>query len=196
MSRFFQTCYDYFMAPLERKKFKAVRQGLIAKANGLVLEVGSGTGINFPLYRDVEKVIAIEPAGRMREQSFLKIQKAAVPIEVIDASAEDLPFPDEYFDSVVATLVFCTIPNPERALKEIKRVCKSDSSVLFFEHVRLHDPILGKLQDALTPVWSRLCDGCHLNRDTVSLIEKAGFRINQVDTFYKHIFVTIQAAVK
>ncbi|MEW9668482.1 class I SAM-dependent methyltransferase [Ammoniphilus sp. 3BR4] len=196
MSRFFQSYYDLLMGPLERRRFKAIRQELISKASGLVLEVGSGTGVNFPYYHNVEKVISIEPGRLMREQSIKKKNQAQVAIEILDASAESLPFPDNYFDSVVATLVFCTIPHPELALQEVKRVCKPHAQVLFFEHVRLDNKYLGKLQDWLTPAWSRLCDGCELNRNTVSKIERAGFQIKEIDSYYKDIFVAIQATKK
>ncbi|RXT07912.1 class I SAM-dependent methyltransferase [Ammoniphilus sp. CFH 90114] len=193
MSKLFQVYYDFLMGPLERGRFKSIRQELLTRAQGHVLEIGSGTGINFPLYRDVEKVTSIEPHPLMREKSLRKIGQAQVPIDVIGARAEALPFPDDYFDSVVATLVFCTIPNPEKALQEIIRVSKPNAKVLFFEHVRVHDAFLGKLQDWLTPVWSRLCDGCCLDRRTISLIEKEGFQIIHMDVFFHDIFVTIES---
>lgn len=132
MSRLFAKWYDFFMNPLERKKFKGIRNELMKKAIGNVLELGAGTGINFPLYEYnvVEKVTAIEPSPYMNKRSAAKIQQAAVPIEIVQASAEELPFADNTFDTVVATLVFCTIPNPEKALLELKRVCKPDGRIL------------------------------------------------------------------
>lgn len=112
------------------------------------------------------------------------------------ASAEQLPFPNNSFDTVVGTLVFCTIPYPEQALGEIRRVCKSEGQILLFEHVRLDHPFYGRLQDWLTPFWKKLCDGCHLNRNTLSIIEKAGFTITHVKHHYKGLFFVVEAINK
>jgi ubiquinone/menaquinone biosynthesis C-methylase UbiE len=193
LGRWFPRLYDTFMGPLERGEFKHIRKQLIQNAHGQVLEIGSGTGINFPYYRQAEKVIAIEPEPLMREQSLKRIQNPHVPIEVLEARAEELPFPDDSFDTIVSTLVFCTIPDPEKALQEVKRVCKTNGTVLFFEHVRLDHASLGRLQDWLTPVWKRLCDGCHLNRNTLELVNQAGFKVNRVERHYKDIFLVIEA---
>jgi ubiquinone/menaquinone biosynthesis C-methylase UbiE len=193
MAKWFPKLYDTFMGPLERGGFKKIRMPLIEKAQGQVLEIGSGTGINFPYYTKANQVIAIEPEPLMNEQSIKRAMKARVPIEVIQAGAEEIPFSEDSFDTVVSTLVFCTIPNPTKALQEIRRVCKANGTVLFFEHVRLKHSRLGKLQDLLTPVWKRLCDGCHLNRNTYEMINEAGFSIIQVKSYYKDIFLTIEA---
>jgi ubiquinone/menaquinone biosynthesis C-methylase UbiE len=181
------------MAPLEKKAFYRIRTSLIEKAYGNVLEVGSGTGINFPFYKKVSKVTAIEPDKLMREKSMERVHKATVPIEVLDAKGEDLPFEDNSFDSIVCTLVFCTIPSPEKALQEIRRVCKPDGKVLFFEHVRVQHPILAKLQDGLTPFWKPLCGGCHLNRDTLHLIKKMGFGVKALQESYARIFIAVES---
>jgi ubiquinone/menaquinone biosynthesis C-methylase UbiE len=193
MSTFFSRWYDTLMSPLERGGFVAIRQGLLSHAKGKVLEIGSGTGANFPYYVAAEEVIAIEPEAAMRVQSLPRAFHAHVPIEVQDGQAESLPFPDDTFDAVVGTLVLCTIPDPVKALNEIRRVCKPGGHVLFFEHVRLNDSMLGILQDRLTPVWKRLCDGCHLNRNSIELIKQAGFRVTRVERHYKKIFVVVEA---
>lgn len=120
MSSKFAKWYDFFMRPLEQRKFKRIRNELLKGASGKVLELGSGTGINFPLYHNVDKVIAIEPSQPMIDRSLTKQKAAVVPIEIVKASAESLPFEDRTFDTVVATLVFCTIPNVEKAINELK----------------------------------------------------------------------------
>lgn len=196
MSKLFPRVYDLAMAPLERRGFGAIRRDLIGKARGQVLEIGSGTGINFALYRDVEKVTAIEPEILMRQQSLPRAEAASVPIEVVAAGAEELPYPADQFDTVVCTLVLCTVPDFIKALAEIRRVCKPEGRVLFFEHVRLEHPLLGRLQDWMTPAWKRLCDGCHLNRELIGWIKQAGFEIERLERRYKQVFLVIEAVNK
>jgi ubiquinone/menaquinone biosynthesis C-methylase UbiE len=105
----------------------------------------------------------------MVARSFPRATQAPVPITVLRARAEALPFPDHTFDTVVGTLVCCTIPDPRQALCELQRVSKPGGTALLFEHVRVHRPLIGRLQEWLTPVWKRLAGGCHVNRDTLAL---------------------------
>ncbi|GAB7388445.1 class I SAM-dependent methyltransferase [Bacillaceae bacterium] len=193
MSTFFAKYYDALLEPWERKGFREIRKKLVGKARGKVLEIGSGTGLNFPYYEQAETVVAIEPEPHMRKKSVVRAQKAQVPIKVMDGDGQDLPYPDDSFDTVVVTLVLCTVPDPVLALQEIRRVCKPKGQVLLFEHVRLNHPVWGRLQDWLTPLWKRLCDGCHLNRNTLELIEKAGLRVIHLEKYYKDIFLVIDA---
>src|SRR5919198_2504511 len=141
MGRWFAVLYDMLMAPLERGAFQDIRKQLLRRAHGKVLEIGAGTGVNFPYYTEAEHVIALDPEPSMVERSLPRAKHAAVPIAVIVARAEALPFPDHSFDIMVGTLVFCTIPDPRQALFEIRRICKPDGKALFFEHVRLHRPL-------------------------------------------------------
>lgn len=196
MGKWFPRFYDILMEPLERRRFREIRNNLLQDIQGRVLEIGSGTGFNFSFYKQAQKVIAIEPEPLMRDKSLPRAKRANVPLEVVLASAEELPFPDDSFDAVVGTLVLCTIPNPTKALQEISRVCKPDGSVLFFEHVRLNHPVLGRLQDLLTPVWKHLCDGCHLNRNTLELVKQAGFQVINVERYYKKLFLVIKTLNK
>lgn len=193
MGKWFPKLYDTLMKPLEKGRFQAIRKLLIYKAQGRVLEIGSGTGLNFPYYVYADKVTAIEPNALMREQSLCRIKESRILIDVISADAEKLPFSDNTFDTVVGTLVFCTIPDPVKALDEIRRVCKPEGKLLLFEHVRINDPILGPLQDCLTPVWKLLCDGCHLNRNSLELVKRAGFRVNRIERYYNRIFFVVEA---
>jgi ubiquinone/menaquinone biosynthesis C-methylase UbiE len=192
VSRLFSTWYDTFMGPLEQRSFKKIRINLLSKASGKVLELGSGTGINFPLYHSIESVTAIEPSAYMIERSLQKKQKSMIPIEIVHASAERLPFEDNTFDTVVGTLVFCTIPNVEKAIDELKRVCKPEGRILLFEHVRMENSILAHLQDWLTPFWKKICDGCCLNRNTVQLLKENGLEILQLETYFKDLFVVAE----
>ncbi|QZT35135.1 class I SAM-dependent methyltransferase [Caldalkalibacillus thermarum TA2.A1] len=193
MGKWFSKLYDPVMEPLERLKFRYIRETLIHKAKGNVLEIGSGTGLNFPYYTQAVKVTAIEPDPTMRKKSLKRAEHARVPIDVILADAQALPFPEHTFDTVVGTLVLCTIPNPEKALNEIRRVCKPGGHVLFFEHVRAEHSLLGRLQDWMTPVWKRVCNGCHLNRETLETVKKAGFTIVHVEKHNNGILLMIEA---
>lgn len=181
MGKWFPKLYDTLMGPLERRGIQDIRKTLIQKASGKVLEIGSGTGLNFPHYQRAESVVAIDPEPLMRKQSLLRANQATVPVEVIVAGAEELPFSNNSFDTVVGTLVLCTIPDPQRALYEIRRVCKPNGQVLLFEHVKINHLVLGRIQDWLTPIWKRLCDGCHLNRNTLELVKQTGFRVTSLE---------------
>lgn len=192
----FPKWYDFFMKPLEKNRFRRIRQGLIQKAYGNVLEIGSGTGVNFRFYEDVEQVTATEPSKFMIQKSEERIKQSAVPIRLVQASAEDLPFDENTFDTVVATLVFCTIPNVEKAMAEIKRVCKPDGKILLFEHVRMENPFLSALQDILTPVWKKICDGCYLNRETISVIKSKDVSIIHINEYYNGLFISAEAINK
>lgn len=192
MKKPFPNLYDFFMSPLERWKFQAIRKKILIKAKGMVLEIGSGTGINFPLYSAAERVVAIEPNQSMINQSRPKLECAAVPIEIIKTSGEHLPFKDHTFDTVVATLVLCTIPNPEKALNEMIRVCKPGGSILMFEHVKMENRFFASVQNWLTPVWKRIFDGCCLNRDTVSLIKKQGLLMIEMKSYVNGLLVIIE----
>lgn len=192
MGKWFAAFYDKAMKSLEEKKFGAIRRGLLEKASGRVLEIGSGTGVNFPFYRNAVNVDAVEPDGHMLKRSQNRLALAKVPIVIHQQSAERLDFPDDTFDSVTATLVLCTIPNHRKALEEIKRVSKPGARLLFFEHIKMPQRSLAKMQDFLNPVWKTVCAGCHLNRETLLDIKDAGIRIDRVDTFYRGLFVAAE----
>ncbi len=196
VGRSFANWYDFFMSPFEKKKFKRIRKKLISKAAGRVLEIGSGTGINFPFYKTVEKVVAIEPSQYMIERSQPRLKQSIVPIELLQASAEELPFDTNTFDTVVATLVFCTIPNPEKALEEMKRVCKPSGKILLFEHVKMENRFLASLQGWLTPAWKKICDGCCLNRDTLALLKAHNLSAIKVENYYNGLFIFAEAVNK
>lgn len=183
------------MKPLETKRFIHIRSELISKAKGDVLEIGCGTGINFSFYKDVS-VTAIEPNPFLRKMSYEQAAAAKTPIHVMEGNAEQLPFSEHSFDTVIGTLVLCTIPNPVEAIREISRVCKPTGTILLFEHVRHENSFLGKLQDLLTPIWKRACDGCHLNRDTVHLLRQEDIEIIEINKHVGNIFITVEARKK
>jgi len=190
VSKTFSEWYDFFMRPLEKGRFKKIRKQLLEEANGKVLEIGSGTGVNFPYYREVE-VTAIEPSEFMIRRSLKRKNQANVPIKVVQTGAEKLPFADNSFDTVVATLVYCTIPNVDQALLEMRRVCKQNGKILMFEHVKMEQPLLAKLQKALTPFWKKVCDGCCLDRDTYQLVKSYGLTVVDLKKYYRSLFISM-----
>ncbi|ANU21468.1 methyltransferase type 11 [Planococcus plakortidis] len=193
MAGFLPHIYDTAMKPLEKTRFEKIRKNLVLQATGHVLEIGFGTGANFRYYRNAERVDAIEPNPEMGKQAGKRIRKSKTPIHTYEAIAEELPFDDNSFDTVVATLVFCTIPDPVKALEEICRVSKPGAKILMFEHVKMDQPVMGKTQEALTPVWKKLCDGCHLNRDTFDLVNRSPLEIVNVESYYGGLFLTIES---
>ena len=175
--------YDRLMESGEQAGFRDTRRGLLAQARGRVLEVGAGTGLNVALYPDeVVELVFVEPdegmAGRLRR----RVAESGRTATVVSATAESLPFPDHSFDTVVATLVLCSVENVDRSLAELRRVLKPGGRLLFAEHVRSDDPKLGRWQDRLDrPWWGLISMGCHCNRRTLEAIKAAPLDVEQVD---------------
>jgi SAM-dependent methyltransferase len=159
------------------------RRRLVEQATGEVLEMGAGTGRNLPLYRNANRVVALEPGPGMRARATQAARAAPVTVQVVDGTAEALPFPDASFDTVVASLVLCTVPDPARALTETRRVLSPGGTLRFYQHVRADDPRLARWQDRLERPWGWLAAGCHPNRDVVAAIAAAGFRVLELDRF-------------
>jgi ubiquinone/menaquinone biosynthesis C-methylase UbiE len=159
---------------------KPVRQKLVPLARGRVLELGVGTGMNFPFYGEVESLHGIEPDPHMLRRALDRAEKLGLKIEISQAGAEALPYADASFDTVLVTWVLCTIPDPEAALREVARVLKPGGRMLFAEHVKSRYPVARKLQDWVTPAWKKCSGGCHLNRDALAMIRAAGFSDIQI----------------
>lgn len=166
----------------ERRLTDPLREETAGQASGVVLEVGAGTGLNFPFYRPerVERVEAIEPDAAMLTYARERVGQASVPITLTQASVSALPFADATFDSVVVTLVFCSVEHPLQGFLEIKRVLKPQGTLFLFEHVRSQSAWLARLQDAIVPLTTRLFGNCHWNRDTAHTVQEAGFHITRV----------------
>ena len=160
------------------------RRRLLAGLTGRVLEVGAGNGLNFPHYpATVTEVLAIEPEPYLRRQALAAARQAPIPIRIVAGTAEALPTPDGTVDTVVASLVLCTVADPNRALTEVDRVLRPGGGLRFYEHVRAEDPRLARWQDRLERPWGWVVGGCHPNRDTVAAITAAGLRLVQLDRF-------------
>ena len=160
------------------------RQVLLADLTGVVCEVGAGHGLNFAHYPStVARVVAVEPEPTLRARAVELARTATVPVEVVDGVADALPLDDGACDVVVMSLVMCSVPDQRAALAEVHRVLRPGGQLRFYEHVRSTHRIIGLAEDAASPFWSRLAGGCHLNRDTTSVIAAAGFHINSADRF-------------
>lgn len=175
--------YDRVMNRMDRRGGAEHRRRLIEEAVGQVLEIGAGTGRNFRWYRNATQVAALEPDQGMRERAERAARSAPVPVDVVEGDAMELPFPDSSFDTVVASLVLCTIPDPGRALAEARRVLRTGGTLRFYEHVRDERIAKARWQDRLERPWGWYARGCHPNRDTVDTIRAAGFRVVAVDAF-------------
>lgn len=181
--RGFSALYDRAFEASEEAGLREMRRELLKQARGRVLELGAGTGLNLELYphEGIDDLILTEPDPHMAKQLRKRMEEVCPGAEMIETGAENLPFEDESFDTVVVTLVLCTVPDQEAALAETKRVLKPDGQFLFLEHVRSPDQGLAKWQDRLEKPWRFLGDGCHCNRDTESALKAAGFELSDVE---------------
>jgi ubiquinone/menaquinone biosynthesis C-methylase UbiE len=180
--RSFSALYDRCFKASEEAGLRDMRRDLLAEARGRVLELGAGTGLNLELYpQSVQDLTLTEPDPHMVKQLRKRVEGSPRTAEVVEAPAERLPFEDDSFDTVIVTLVLCTVPDPAAGLGEVKRVLKPDGQFLFLEHVRSGNPKLAKWQDRFEGPWRFFGDGCHCNRDTVSAISAAGFTLGDVE---------------
>lgn len=180
--RGFSALYDRLFEATEEAGLRQMRRELVAEARGRALELGAGTGANVELYpASVEELVLVEPDPHMTKRLRAKLAEAGNPTEVVEAPGEKLPFEDASFDTVVVTLVLCTVPKPAAALAEIARVLKPGGQFLFIEHVRSEKPSLARWQDRLERPWRFLGDGCHCNRETVATIAASPLSLGEVE---------------
>ena len=180
--RLFAWGYDWFMSQAEKKGLRDARHDLLAEANGECLEIGAGTGLNLEHWpASVERLVLTEPDPHMTKRLREKVTAAGRPAEVVDAPGEQLPFPDNSFDTVALTLVLCTAPDPAAVLREVDRVLRPGGRLLFLEHVRADDPKLARWQDRLHGPWYLFGNGCHCNRDTVATIEASPLHLERAE---------------
>jgi ubiquinone/menaquinone biosynthesis C-methylase UbiE len=150
---------------------------LVGGAAGRVLEVGCGNGLNFEYYRDVSLVVGLEPDPHMLALARVRAAEASVPVALARGVAEGLPFPHGSFDTVVASLVLCSVRDPGRAAREMARVLRPRGEVRYLEHVRSEHRVGAGVQDVVAPVWSLFAGGCRPNRDTRATLRAAGFEL-------------------
>ena len=172
--------YDLLAGRAERAGIGEKRRTLLAGLEGDVVELGSGTGASLPYYERATRVVAIEPDASMAKRLPRRVAEARVPIEVVTARAEALPFPDESFDAAVAAFVLCSVADQSAVLGEARRVLRPGGRLVLLEHVR-GSGRTARWQDRLTPLHRKAAGNCHLNRDTRAAAEAAGFDVAGVE---------------
>jgi ubiquinone/menaquinone biosynthesis C-methylase UbiE len=179
--KLFAATYDSMSRRTEEAGLRDMRHGLLADAGGAVLEIGGGTGANLAHYDgQIESLVVTEPDPAMLRRLQRKAREQAPLAKILRAPAEDLPFEDATFDTVVSTLVLCGVDDQERSVREIHRVLKPGGSLLFIEHVRADDASVARFQDRMN--WlNRLVVCCDCNRPTLSTIKGANFTVSQLE---------------
>jgi ubiquinone/menaquinone biosynthesis C-methylase UbiE len=180
--RAFAALYDRELRATEEAGLRAMRRELLSEASGRTLDVGAGTGANLGLFPEaVAELVLAEPDPQMRKRLRRKLEQSGAGAEVVGATAERLPFEDSGFDTVVFTLVLCTVPDPAAALAEAARVLRPGGRLLFLEHVRSQQPGLARWQDRFEKPWRFLGNGCHCNRDTVATIAASPLALERLE---------------
>jgi ubiquinone/menaquinone biosynthesis C-methylase UbiE len=171
---------------MRNKEVARLRAAWIPNARGDVLEVGIGSGLNLPFYSpQVEHIYGVDPSLELQRIARKRLGAGRMQIEFLPQSAEEkLPLADASMDTVVMTWTLCSIPNPSKALQQVKRLLKPGGCLMFVEHGRAPDRGVVVWQDRLTPFWKRIAGGCHLNRKVDELLIAAGFQITELKTFY------------
>lgn len=169
------------MKPVSRQ-----RELVVPQAQGRVLEIGIGTGLNMPFYdrTKVRYIIGVDPALQMHRLAAKRVARAGLDVELVGVEAETIPLEDASIDTVVSTYTLCTIPDPLAALREMRRVLAPGGRLLFCEHGRAPDEAVRRWQERLTPHWRKIAGGCHLDRDVPALLTEAGFRCDTLQTRY------------
>jgi ubiquinone/menaquinone biosynthesis C-methylase UbiE len=187
--------YDRTAARLDQEGLGARRERLVAALEGEVLEVGAGTGMNLPRYRRAGRLVALEPDRAYLRRLRARAEAAAVPVEVVRATAEAIPLPDASFDHVVTTIALCAVADLDASLSEIRRVLRPGGTLEFIEHVRGEGSLAG-WQDRLAPLHRLLVDGCNPNRETAAAIERAGLRLTTLEHFTMPAPALVRPAVQ
>ena len=162
------------------------REKVGPRAEGTVLEIGIGTGLNMAYYdkSKVTKIIGLDPTLEMHRLAKKRIADAGLDVELIGLSAEKIPLEDESLDTILVTFTLCSIPDPAAALNEMNRVLKPSGKLIFCEHGRAPDESVRRWQSRLNPIWNRFAGGCHLDRDVPALLKDSGFRSEDLQTGY------------
>ena len=171
---------------MKNEETARLRAEWVPRAYGEVLEVGIGSGLNLSFYSpQVRHLYGVDPSTELQRMARRRTAGRSLSVEFLTQSVEEpLPLAGSSIDTVVMTWTLCSIPDPLKALRQMKRVLKPDGGVLFVEHGRSPDSGVATWQDRLNPVWKRIAGGCHLNRKIDDLLEQAGFQIDQLRTEY------------
>lgn len=168
------------------KPIQMQRQKVVPHAHGKVLEIGIGSGQNLPFYNSdkVTKIIGVDPDDHIWKRSAARREACPIPIERIGLSGEDIPLENNLADTVVVTYSLCTIPDPVKALGEMKRILKPGGQILFSEHGKAPDEKVQRWQDRIDPAWKRIAGGCHSGRDIPAYFKEAGLKFDSLEEMY------------
>ncbi|MCM0761580.1 MULTISPECIES: class I SAM-dependent methyltransferase [Sporomusa] len=181
--------YDWMDTMIPAK----LRRKAVEQATGKVLEVGVGTGANLKFYLPGCQVTGIDFSLGMLQKAKQKLFRARVPVTLVEMDAQQMTFPDNSFDTVIATCVFCSVPDPIQGLKEVKRVCKQDGRIILLEHVRSENPLFGWLMDVFNPIALHVI-GSNINRETIKNIQEAGIQTYSIEEYSGKIIKLIVAS--
>lgn len=184
--------YDKYILPfmlnaaMKQKPIRYQRKKVVPQAEGRILEVGIGSGLNLEFYdpSKVERVWGLDPSAELRAYAEKEAQQVPFDVEFIGLEAEDIPLDDASMDTVLMTYTLCTIPDAITALKNMRRVLKPGGKLIFCEHGMAPDESVQRWQNRLNPIWKRIAGGCNLNRQIPALIEQGGFKVEDMETMY------------
>ncbi len=184
--------YDRYLLPhvihvaCGTKPILKQREKVVPHAEGRILEIGMGSGINIPFYdpNKVEKLWGLEPSEGMREKAKDRVAAAPFDLEWLGLPGEEIPLDDNSVDTVVLTYTLCTIPDTLKAVQQMRRVLKPDGKLLFSEHGKAPDEKIHRWQNRINGAWGAIAGGCHLNRDIPDLLAQGGFNIKEMDSMY------------
>lgn len=194
--RVFALVYDPFLGLGEIAGMRRRRRALLADAGGRVVEIGAGTGLNIAHYPDdLAELVLTEPDASMRRKLARRLQRQGRVARIVDAPAQRLPFADASVDTVVSTLVLCTVGDPERTVREIARVLRPGGQLLFLEHVRASTRLLAACQDYLFRPWRSFAGGCCCNRATLELLQACGFAVEAEHAVWRAVPAIVRPIV-
>ncbi len=184
--------YDKYVLPkflncaCASKPILRQRQKVVPLAEGKVLEIGIGSGLNLPFYEKskIDEVWGLDPSEELSAMARIVADQESIEVNFISSGAEEIPLPDNHFDSVLITYTMCTIPEVLRANQEIRRVLREDGKMIFCEHGEAPDENIRKWQKRINPFWRKIAGGCNINRKIPSLIQDSGFDIVEMEEMY------------
>ena len=171
---------------LDKTKMNKHRPDIANQATGVVLEIGFGSGLNLPYYKNITKLYALDPSQGLYDIAKKRIEQVNFQVEHIQASAEKIPLADNSIDTVVSTWTLCSISNPNLALKEVLRILKPGGKFIFIEHGKSPRPFIAKIQKIINPISKCIAGGCHQDREIDKLINEAGFEIQKIEKFQEN----------
>lgn len=180
----------------EPPREKQARRRTLSQVRGDVLEIGVGVGTNWEYLPPDVNYVAIDPDPYMLQRARKHAAEQGRDLDIRQAPAEDLPFRDDSFDTVVTTLTLCSVEDLEKSFAEVRRVLRPGGEFRFWEHVRPEGRIPGKLADLITPAWRRVGAGCHPNRRTVQELESAGFELTELRRFKSGVVPMVMGSAR